>query len=79
MFIHEKYCTGISELISTDIREPQTATGSRMFPFSAWFSSLAWTGKALVDDCGVTLQTRWCENAPKREKFNFWLASVAKK
>ena len=63
----------------TDVREPRTATGSEIFPFSAWFCSLPWTGKALVDDCGLTLQTRWRENAPKREKFKFWLLSVAQK
>ena len=39
------------------------------FPFSAWFCSLPQTGKALVDDCGLTLQTRRGENALKREKF----------
>ena len=61
--------------LSTDVREPWTATGSRMFPFWAWFCSLTQTGKALVDDCGLTLQTRWRENAPKREKFNFRLPS----
>ena len=48
-----------------------------MFPFLAWFFSLLRTGKALVDDCGLTLQTRWRENAPKREKLNFRLPSVA--
>ena len=67
------------ESLSTDVREPRTATGSRMFPFLAWFCSLPRTGKALVDDCGLTLQTRWRENAPKREKYNFRLPSVAQK
>ena len=50
-----------------------------MFPFLAWFCSLPRTGKALVDDCGLMLQTRWRENAPKTEKFNFRLPSVAPK
>ena len=65
--------------LSTDVREPRTATGSRMFPFSAWFYFSPRTGKALVDDCGLTLQTRWRENAQKREKFKFQLPSVAQK
>ena len=33
---------------STDVREPRTATGSRMFTFLASFCSLPWTGKALI-------------------------------
>ena len=33
--------------LSTDVFEPQTATGSRMFSFLAWFCSLPWTGKLL--------------------------------
>ena len=57
--------------LSTDIREPRTATGSRMCPFLAWFCSLPQTGKALVDDCGSSLQTRLRENAPKRKKIQF--------
>ena len=65
--------------LSTDICEPRTATGSQMFPFLAWFCSLPQTGKALVDDCGLTLQMQWPENAPKREKFKFQLPSVAQK
>ena len=31
--------------LSTDVFEPRTATGSRMFSFLAWFCSLPWTGK----------------------------------
>ena len=50
-----------------------------MFPFLAWFCSLPRVGKALVDDCGLKLQTRWRGNAPKREKFNFRLPSMAQK
>ena len=50
-----------------------------MFPFLAWFCSLPRTEKALVDDCGLTLQTRWRENARKREKINFRLPFVARK
>ena len=65
--------------LSKDVREPRTAIGSRMFPFLAWFCSLPRTGKALVDDCGLMLQTRWRENAPKTEKFNFRLPSVVPK
>ena len=56
-------------------RQPEV----EMFPLLAWFCSLPRTGKALVDDCGLTLQTRWRENASKREKFNFRLSSVAQK
>ena len=41
-----------------------------MFAFMAWVCSLPRTGKALVNVCGLTLQTRWRENAPKRENFN---------
>ena len=52
---------------------------SQMFPSLAWFYSLPRTGKALVDDCGLMLQTRWCKNAPKREKFDFRLPSVVQK
>ena len=63
----------VREQLSTDAREPRTATGSRMFPSLAWFCSLPRTGKALVDNCGLTLQPRWRENAPKKEKFNFRL------
>ena len=48
-----------------------------MFPFSALFTSLPRIRKALVDDCGLTLKTRWRENAPKRETFKFRLPSVA--
>ena len=44
--------------LSTDVRESRTATGRRMSPFLAWFCSLPRTRKALVDDCGLTLQTR---------------------
>ena len=44
-----------------------------MFPFLAWLYSLPRKGKALVDDCGLR------NNAPKREKFNFRLPSVAQK
>ena len=33
--------------LSTDVFEPRTATGSRMFSFLAWFCSLSWTGKLL--------------------------------
>ena len=29
--------------------------------------------------CVLTLQTRWPQNAPKREKYNFRLTSVAQK
>ena len=47
--------------------------------FLAWFCSLPRTGKALADDFSLTLQTRWRENAPKREKLNFHLLSVAQK
>ena len=32
-----------------------------MFPSIAGFCSLPRTGKALVDDCGLTLQPRWRE------------------
>ena len=39
--------------LNTVVREPRTATRSRMFPFLAWFCSLPRTGKALVDDCGL--------------------------
>ena len=66
-------------ILSTDVREPRTATGSRMFLFLAWFCFLPLTGKILVDDCGLMLQTLWCENAPKKETFNFRLPSVAQK
>ena len=41
------------------------------------FCSLTRTGKAFVDDCGLTLPTRWGENAPKRETLYFRLPSVA--
>ena len=50
-----------------------------MFPFLAWFCSLPPTGKALVDDYGLALQTQWRENVLKREKFNFQLPSAAQK
>ena len=65
--------------LNTYIREARTATGSRMFPFLAWFNFCPFprTGKALVDD--LTLQTRWRENAPKRGKFNFRLLYVAQR
>ena len=72
-------CGEIKGSLSTDVREPRTATGSRMFPFWAWFCSLPRTEKALVDDCVLTLQTRWRKNAPKTRKFNFRLPSVAQK
>ena len=55
------------------------ATGSGMFSFLAWFFSLPWTGKTLVDGGGLTLQTQWCAKAAKREKFNFQLLSMAQK
>ena len=64
--------------LSTDDCE-RPATGSWMFPFLVWSCSLPRTGKALVDDCGLTLQTRWRENAPKKEKFTLRLSSVAQK
>ena len=64
---------------STDVHDSRTATGSRKFPFLAWFFSLPRTGKALLDDCGLSLQTRSRANPPKREKFNFRLPSVAEK
>ena len=38
------------------------------------FLALPRIGKALVDDCGLALQTRWRENAPKREKIQFPVA-----
>ena len=63
-------------------RELQTATGGRMFLvfiYKLWFCSLPQRGKALVDDCELTLQTQWRENAPKKDKFNFRLPSVAQK
>ena len=65
--------------LSTDVREPRTATIRRTFPFMAWFCPLPRTGKALVDVCGLMLQTRWRANVPKREKFNFRLPYVAQK
>ena len=38
------------------------------------------TEKALIDDCGLTLQTRWSENATKMEIFHFqWLSVVQKR
>ena len=66
-------------LKSTDVREPRTATGSRMLPFMTWFCSLPRAGKSLVDDCGLKLRTRWRENAPTRKKFKFRLPSAAQK
>ena len=48
-------------------------------PFLAWFYFLPGTEKFLVDDCGLTLQTRWRENVPKKERINFQLPSVAQK
>ena len=60
--------------LNTDVRETRTVTGSRMFPFLAWFCSLSRTGKALVDDCGLRLQTRRRKKAPKRGKIQFPVA-----
>ena len=45
--------------------------------FSAHFCSSRWMEKLLLDVCGLTLQTWWCQNAPKRKKINFQLPSVA--
>ena len=56
--------------LSTDVREPRTETGSLMFPFLACFCSLPGTGKALVNYCGLKLQTRWRKNG----KFQFPVA-----
>lgn len=64
---------------STDIREPRTATGSKMFPFLAWFCSLPQTEKALVLIFGLTLQMWRHENAPISKKCNFQLLSMAQK
>ena len=50
-----------------------------MFSLLVWFCSLPRTGKALVDNYGLTLQTCLRENALKREKFNFRLLSMAQK
>ena len=66
--------------LSTGVFEPRTAAESQMFSFLAWFCSLPRTGKSLVlIVCGLMLQTRWRQNAPKGEKFNFRLPSVAQK
>ena len=65
--------------LSTDVHGPKTVSRSHFFFFLAWFCSLPLTGKALVDDCGLKLQMRWCENPQKREKCNFRLPSVAQK
>ena len=42
--------------LSTDVREPRTAIGKAL---------------RLVDDCGLTLQTRWREDARIKEKNQF--------
>ena len=60
------------------VRELPTATGSRMFRFCCGFAPCHGQEKH-IDDCGLTLQTRWRENAPKMDKFNFRFPSLAQK
>ena len=63
--------------LSTDVREPRTATGSGMFPFWRVFAPHNGREKLLLDICGLTSQTRYHPNAPKRKKFYFWLPSMS--
>ena len=55
----------VVEGLSTNVRELRTATGV------TGLCSLPRAAKALIDECGLNLQTRWRGNALKREKFQF--------
>ena len=50
-----------------------------MFPVLVWFCSLPRTGKAIVDDCDLTLQMQWRENARRRGKNQFLVAVCGSK
>ena len=52
-------------ILSTVVRELQTATGRLTFPFLASLYSLPRTGKALVDHFSLTLQSQLREYASK--------------
>ena len=53
--------------VSTDVCEPRTATGSRMFPFLARFCFLSMTGKALVGRLWLDVTNVMASKRSKKE------------
>ena len=66
VFINED--KGACAPLSTDVREPQTATGSRMFSFLARFCSSQRTGKALVGRLWFDVTNVMTSKSSKKEK-----------
>ena len=62
---------------ATDVREPRTATGSRIFPLLARFCPSQRTGKTLVGRLWLDVTNVMASKRSKKENFDFRLPSVA--